>query len=233
MQNDPPNLPSSQGKAPSKSKPPPSKSAAGRPINHLEVKLQQVRMDQISGLDPDIKQFFDDQNLNFQSLPDVNAWTAEAAWWSYTMAPMVLIQRKDGFDVLGSGRAWRVAQLLFQPDDTVGALVLSGVRRIATQTKLQILAAELFGLSADYRTRPKRPQKLRQLWQALVDKGVHCIVGDDIKDFSRATGYSLRALTSGKAPKKAVKVPEQTASDPGRPDQDATPPIPSSSGLDA
>jgi hypothetical protein len=199
MTAEPKNLPPGQSDIRPARTPRTPKSGVSRPGNNLALKLIQVPLTQIMGLDPEIAEFFLAQDFNFETVIDFKVWSVEASIWSYQIAPMVLIERKGGFEVLGSGRALRVAQSVFGPADSVPALVLTGVKRISTEVKFQILAAELFGLSAEFRTRPNLPYKLLKLWKQMNAMGVHPIAGTDIKNFSRGTGYSLKALKPAKA----------------------------------
>ncbi len=179
--------------------------------------LVQVRLAQIRGLDPEIAEFFRLHDFNFETVNDFKIWSKESARWSYQIAPMVLIKRNEGFEVLGSGRAWRVAQTVFEPGDSIPALLLTDIKRIPTEVKLQIVAAELFGFCADFRTRPNLPAKLLQLWQQMNAKGVDSIAGKDIKAFSRGTGYSLRALKPAKITESLTTATDQETGNSAQP----------------
>lgn len=195
--------------------------------------LVQVPLSQILGLDGEIAEFFRQQDFNFETVTDFNIWSSESAWWAYQIAPMVLIKRHRGFDVLGTGRAWRVAQTVFEPGDSVPALVLTDVKRASTDVKFQIVASELFGLCADFRTRPNLPATLLKLWRQMNVKGVDSIVGDDIKAFSRGTGYSLRALKSAKTGVSLTTATDQETENSARPVDNSALPQPLPSGSDA
>jgi len=204
-----------------------------RPRKSYELELVQVQLSEVWGLDTDINEFFRQQDFNFGTVTDFKVWSEEAARWSYQVAPMILIRRKNGFDVLGTGRAWGVAKSLFGRDDSIPALVLANVKRVPTDVKFQIVAAELFALSADYRTRPNLPAALLNLWQQLNARGIRSMVGDDVRTFSQGTGYSLKALKPTN-PNKSHK----NKSDPGSGNIASTPACsfptePQASGPDA
>ena len=209
------------------------KIGAAKPPRGPVLALVQVPLSQILGLDGEIAEFFREQDFNFETMTDFKIWSPESAWWAYQIAPMVLIKRNRGFDVLGTGRAWRVAQSVFQAGDSVPALLLTEVKRASTDVKFQIVAAELFGLCADFRTRPNLPTKLLNLWKQMHRKGIHSIVGDDIKAFSRGTGYSLRALKSAKTGLSLTTATDQETENSARPADVPAPVLPVSSGSDA
>lgn len=171
----------------------------------LKLELIEVSLEQIRGLDPDIQQFFSSQDFNFQSAVDFQIWSPEAARLAYLMTPMVLIQRSDGFDVLGSGRSWRIAQAVFETGSVVPALVLTDIKRLPVAEKLLFAAVELLGLFADFRTRPHLPSKLLDIWERLNAAGVKSIIGSDMKAFSRGTGFSLKSLEPTKKSKTLQK----------------------------
>lgn len=223
--------PRSDARSPRKPRAP--KIDAARPGTVPDMTLVQVPLSQILRLDPEIEEFFRAQDFNFETVPDFKVWSKEAARWSYQIAPMILIQRKESFEVLGSGRAWRVAQSVFEPYESVPALVLKDVKRIPTAAKFQIVAAELFGLCADFRTRPNLPAKLLKLWRQMNVKGVDSIVGDDIKDFSRGTGYSLRALKSAQPAVSLTTATDEKPENSARPVDNSAPLQPPPSGSDA
>ena len=106
---------------------------------------------------------------------------------------MVLIARGNGFEYLGSGRAFQLAQEIFVKGESIPALLIKGTR-IKRETKLQVLAADLFGFPALNRTRRFVPRTLYLIWKELGKAGVAAIVGATAKDFSRATGYSVKSL---------------------------------------
>lgn len=183
------------------------KRQQGRKLDPLTAKIQQsspgstfalidVALNQINGLDADIEQLFNDLDFSLPAVTDFTSWNSAVARRTYQVAPMVLIQRKKGFDVLGSGRAWRLAQAVYVPTDIVPALVLSEAKRVPVAEKFELLAAELFGLYAVLRTRPNLPSKLMMVWERLNALGIASIQGSDAKAFARGTGFSLMSLTS-------------------------------------
>ena len=189
--------------APSKSRSP--KSGAPRSTKSYGLELIQVKLSTVLGLDPEISEFFQNQDFNFETVTDFKVWSKEAAKWSYQICPMILAKRRNGFEILGSGRTWRVAQSLFEPEEFVPALVLTGIKKIPTEVKFQVVAAELFALSSEFRTRPSLPAKLLNLWEQLNAKGVQTIAGGGAKAFSRGTGYSLKALKSTRTADKPTQ----------------------------
>ena len=179
-----------------------------QPVSGPKLELIEVSLAQIRGLDPDIQLFFGGENFNFQNAVDFKIWSPEAARLAYLMAPMILIKRSDGFDILGSGRSWRIAQSIFQADSNVPALVLAETTRVAVADKLQFAAVELLGLYADFRTRPHLPAKLMNMWSKLNAMGVKSILGSEIKAFSRGTGFSMKSL---EPPKKSISMQNTVA----------------------
>ena len=122
---------------------------------------------------------------------------------AYAMNPMTVIRRKEGYDVLGAGRAYWLAQQLYGPEDAVVVLrIKSG--RLRKAQKLQILAADLIIHHALARTRPHLPHQLYCLHQAIAEAGFIAIAETDpktktygpasAKRFAIATGYSLDAV---------------------------------------
>lgn len=122
---------------------------------------------------------------------------------AYAINPMVVVQRKDRYDVLGSGRALWLAQQLYQPEDSITVLRIAGSRLRKAQ-KLQILAADLLIHHALTRTRPHLPHKLFSLHQAIAEAGFVAIADPkptdgghkaaNAKVFAIATGYSEDAV---------------------------------------
>ncbi|AVR87159.1 hypothetical protein [Thauera aromatica] len=123
--------------------------------------------------------------------------------FAYAMSPMMVIRRKDGYDVLGVGRAYWLAQQLYGPEDSVVVLrIKSG--RLRKEQKLQILAADLIIHHALARTRPHLAHQLYCLHQAIAEAGFIAIAETDpktktcgpasAKRFAVATGYSLDAV---------------------------------------
>ena len=171
------------------------------PAGSYNLELIEVSLDEIRGLDPDVEQFLIKQDFNFQSAVDFKIWAPDAARLAYLIAPMVLIRRASGFDVLGSGRAWRIAQMVFDSNSKkLPALVLRDTKRISAGDKLQFVAVELFSFYADFRTRPHLPRKLLSAWKGLNEAGIQSIVGNDSQAFSRGTGFSLGSLSPSSKP---------------------------------
>ncbi|MBK7002922.1 MAG: hypothetical protein IPH35_24175 [Rhodoferax sp.] len=168
-------------------------------IADFKLNLKYVSLRQILGLDKEIGEFFEANDFNFETVIDFEAWSNDAAQWVYMCAPMLLVRRDQGFDVIGTGRTWRVAQQLFADDDAVPTLQFDS-HRLSKQVKLQIVAAELFGLCSEFRTRPHVAARLMQLWQAMNDLQIPSITGSGAKAFARGTGYSLKPLQKSKKP---------------------------------
>lgn len=167
-------------------------SEPGSRIPALKLALQHVQIDEIKGLDTDIEEFLESEDFSLQTCVDFKAWDEVTAKLIYSMAPMVLIQRKKQYEVLGSGRAWRAAQAIFGSTEPVPALVLTDAKRITRTTKLQFLSAELIGLHAEFRTRPHLPEALLKIWNRLNAEGIESIKGIQPKDFARGTGFTVR-----------------------------------------
>lgn len=167
-------------------------SEPGSRFSSFQLTLQHVQIDEIKGLDTDIEAFLESEDFSLQTCVDFKAWDEVTAKLIYSMAPMVLIQRKKQYEVLGSGRAWRAAQAIFGSTEPVPALVLKDAKRIPRTTKLQVLAAELLGLHAEFRTRPHLPEALLKIWNRLNAECVESIKGTQPKDFARGTGFTVR-----------------------------------------
>jgi len=161
----------------------------------LRLELITTPLDQVKGLDADTAELLNKLDFSWPNQVDDKSWSLATARLVYQIAPMVLISRKDGFEVLGSGRAWNLAKKLYGPTDSVPALLLSDKKKIPVADKLQFLAAELLGLSAEYRTRPKLPKRLKDVWNQINASAMNPIQGSDAKAFSRATGFSLKSVS--------------------------------------
>ena len=147
----------------------------------------------IRGIDPEIENFLVSVGYETDTSIDLGAWSPETAQLVYSIAPMVVVARKNKFDVIGSGRAWCLAQELFASGQKFPALCLTA-KRIDTRTKLQFVAAEMFGLAAEYRTRRHIPKRLMALWEQLNAQKIPTILGVGSQAFSQGTGYSLESL---------------------------------------
>ena len=158
------------------------------------LSLIEIEMDQIVGIDTDTAQLLTNLDFIWPDQIDLTSWSTSCAILIYMMAPMCVISRKNGYDVLGSGRSWNLAKKLYRPSDKVPVLLLTGKKRVPVADKLQFLAAEIIGLTSEYRTRPNLPVNLKRIWDDLNAAHVKSIEGIDAKAFSRATGFSLKSL---------------------------------------
>lgn len=177
-------------------------------IEYLTVPFKEV-----TGLDPEIAAFMMEHwsvaDIGF-SLPHHDRCALEL---TYAMNPMLLVRRKQGYYVLGSGRALWLAQQLFRPDDAVPALCLKS-ERVRFEQKLQILSADLITYNAIARTRPHLARRLFALHQALANHGCTAVHETDPETgaqraaghecFAIATGFSLDAIR----PRKAADTPQ-------------------------
>lgn len=168
-----------------------------------DLQLDYVTHNEIIGLDPGIAEFLDQVGFEPDHLLPLEHWDPITAYWTYLTNPMVVTPRKNGYCVLGSGRAWRQAEQLFEANEKFPVLILPA-RRLADELKLRILAADLFGHFAGHRTRPHLPKRMLSIWRAFNARRVPTIYGDDVKAFSRATGYSLSSLTPKKTKAKSA-----------------------------
>jgi len=164
-------------------------------LSKLKFSLDDISLADIEGIDLDIKELFDSFNLLLPTCINLKKWDKEIAKMTYRMAPMILIKRKKGYEVLGSGRAFQLAHELYEKSDKVPALVLNNFTHISLDTKLQIVASELFGLYSEYRTRPHFAENLKCIWEHLNKKGVCTIQGKTAKDFANGTGFSVKSVT--------------------------------------
>lgn len=159
----------------------------------LRPELVLVRLAQIFGQEKESKAFLRKCEYETDTALDAESWNRETLQFLYLLSPMVLIARGNGFEYLGSGRAFQLAQEIFVKGESIPALLIKGTR-IKRETKLQVLAADLFGFPALNRTRRFVPRTLYLIWKELGKAGVAAIVGATAKDFSRATGYSVKSL---------------------------------------
>ena len=167
-----------------------------------EFHTVETTIDKVSGLDPEIQKFLDELGYVPDISIDLSAWSEDAARLIYARLPMFVIQRKSGnFDVVGDGRAHMLAQKLFLPDMPFPVNLLKA-KRLNIQTKLAIVAAEIYGLTPLYRTRRNLPTRSMEVWNALKSNGVDTILGDGPMAFSRGSGYSLASLTKRSADPK-------------------------------
>jgi hypothetical protein len=142
----------------------------------FSVELAMIELGSIVGQDDDTQDFLATQGFVPDLTIEYAAWNPETLNFLYLSAPMVLIARADGYNYLGSGRAYALAQELYAPTDKVPALLI-GAKRINRQTKLQYLAGELFGLHSAYRTRRHLPTRLYAIWNQLLAEAVPVIPG--------------------------------------------------------
>lgn len=150
-------------------------------IEHINISLSQVL-----GFDHEIFEFMEQH----WTIPDFGFSTRHhnqtMLRLAYIMNPMVVIERKDGYYVIGEGRAYWLAQQLYQPDDLVLALLIKS-GRLRKQQKLQILAADLIIYHALARTRPHLPHQLYYLCAAIAESGFIAIDGIDPETTSACT----------------------------------------------
>jgi len=167
-------------------------------MEHITISFAEVL-----GLDADLAAFM----AQHWAVPDfgfaVRHHDRTMLEFAYAMSPMLVIQRKGGYDVLGVGRAYWLAQQLYGPEDSVVVLrVKSG--RLRKEQKLQIVAADLIVHHALARTRPHLAHQLYCLHRAIAEAGFIPIAENDpetdapgpasAQRFAVATGYSLDAV---------------------------------------
>jgi hypothetical protein len=168
-----------------------------------EFKVIEITLAKIRGIDPDIQKFLTNVGYVPDTSIDLDAWSETSARLIYYRLPMYLVERKLGeFDVIGDGRTLNLAQRLFDKNETFPALCLSA-KRLSAETKLSLMAIEIYGLAPLYRTRRNLPVRSMSVWEALTDAGVPTINGLDPKSFSRGSGYSLTSLQKKAATKAA------------------------------
>lgn len=167
-------------------------------IEHISIAFREVL-----GLDSDLAEFMEKHwTVSDFGFP-TNRYDRTTLEVAYAKNPMTVIRRKDGYEVLDAGRAYWLAQQLYQPDDLVLVMcVTSG--RLRKEQKFQILAADLIVHHALSRTRPHLAHQLYCLHQEIAKAGFIAIAETDSntgepiaagpKCFAIATGYSLDAV---------------------------------------
>lgn len=162
-----------------------------------------IRFSEILGPDADLDALLDGQWAVSDFGFPINDHDRAMLKFAYTMNPMVVIRRRDGYDVLGAGRAYWLAQQLYQAEDDITVLrVTSG--RLRKEQKLLVLAADLVVPHTLARTRPHLAHQLYLLHQAISQAGFTPITESEPKSgvripasaqgFAVATGYSLDAV---------------------------------------
>ncbi len=79
-----------------------------------DLELAYVRHGDIIGLDPVVADFLHQVGFEPDDQLSVADWDPMAAEWIYFTSPVIVSPRKAGYCVLGSGRAWRLAEQLFK-----------------------------------------------------------------------------------------------------------------------
>lgn len=177
-------------------------------MNPANLSLISVPLNSITGLDKTVAEMLESEGYETDTALDLDAWDKNCARWIYFASPMIVAARKDGYEVVGTGRAWRLAIDLFETDENVPVMLLPSAR-LRKADKLCIVAAELFGLAAAHRTRRHIPRRMMGLWEKLKAEGVDSILGEGRTAFSRGSGYSLKAL-----PAETVSVAADKEEDP-------------------
>lgn len=182
-----------------------------KPLHDPPHDLEQewVRLGDIRGVDPDVQELLDSWGVVPDNPVHYAAWDRESLRNLCRMTPLVVIQRTDGFHVLGSGRGLRLAQVVFGSDEKLPVLKVAP-RRVARQAKLHFLAIDLLGFASLYRPRHEMPGHLFTLWRMLGQEGVTPILGQNAKAFCLATGFSQATIKKSKqscAPADAKRDP--------------------------
>jgi len=123
-----------------------------------------------------------------------SCWNPITLKYYLHLAPIIVVKRQAGYACLGSGRALRLAQEIYQPTDLVPVLCIKS-NRVSLEDKFQILAADVFAMHSFCRTRRHVARQLQAIWLELKQAGIETIKGTSASDFSAATGYSSKALT--------------------------------------
>jgi hypothetical protein len=169
-------------------------------IKFPSVSLIFVRLNQIEGPEKETEAFLKKIGFEVDVGLDWGRWQKSSLPCLYLLSPMLLVRRGDGYRFLGSGRASMLAHEIFGNDEEIPAFLIDS-QRVARETKLQILEKDLLCLPAIYRTRNHLPDQLFKIWMAFDGEGIKSIMGSTLRDFSRATGFSLKALSNLSASK--------------------------------
>lgn len=164
-----------------------------------KLKSERVPLGLLQGIDPDIQEFLDRWGVLPDNPLDLSKWPADSLKVLCSMMPPVVARRAAGYQVVGSGRILRLAQKTMSTDEEIDVLVIQS-GRIRQELKLQLLAIELLGFGAVFRTRRNMPDHLFQLWRMLNDAGVQIFADDSKKTFRQATGFSKAAMTDSVDP---------------------------------
>lgn len=169
-------------------------------INFPSLSLIFVRLDQIDGPEKETEAFLKTIGFEVDVGLDWDRWQKASLPWLYLLSPMLLVRRGNGYRFLGSGRSSMLAHEIFGNEVEIPAFLIDS-QRVPRETKLQILEKDLLCLPAIYRTRNHLPDRLLTIWTALNGQGTSSIMGSTLRDFSRATGFSLKALSNLRASK--------------------------------
>jgi hypothetical protein len=159
----------------------------------LEIELLRIPRAQILGPEKETADFLSEAGF----IPDVDwvpdAWDGGTRSYLFLWYSVVVVKRKLGFAVLGTGRMLHWAEEIHGQDFELPVIVVKG--RISREVKLRLLAAELFGIHALGRTRQHLPKRMFALWRLFQAEGIETIRGNLPVDFALGLGYSLTAIT--------------------------------------
>lgn len=164
----------------------------------LEFSIEKIQLDKIIGAEPFTSNFLAQLDYETDLSIDLTDWKPSVAAIACLQSVFFLVKRKENYLYLGSGRMLALQRQLHDPHDEVHAFVFNS-SRVATEIKLDILAAELLLVPAIFRTRRLAPQKMMGLWENLMIAGAAPIRGGSARSFARATGFSHNSLKGQEA----------------------------------
>jgi hypothetical protein len=151
--------------------------------------LVHVTTKQILGQDAETKAFVEKAGIVLDFNVDAKLWAKRVTSTMYLMHPLHLIQRKGGYEYLGTSRAFHLAHSSFSIEERFPAILLSK-RKLSKKEKLSFLSADLMYLVSSFRTRHGLGKTVFDLTQKLKIEGVHIFSLEDAKTFKKATGFS-------------------------------------------
>lgn len=159
----------------------------------FDVKVQQVRLDEIDGVDEEIEQFLREHDVLTEVSVQADRWSSDMIRCAIQALHLPLWSRRGRLVLLGSGRALTLASRLARYGEKLPATVIQA-KTLSLQQKLTFVAHELLFLPALHRTAPGYPAAAVALCQALDQTGVATLKRSEPRQFALATGMSLPTL---------------------------------------
>ncbi len=170
-----------------------------------DVELRWIPRSSVIGQERETSDFLDKVGFVPDLDLDPGAWDGETLHNLFLWQPLVVLERRAGYVHLGTGRMLRLAEETPAGGVELPAFLIKK-KKLSRETKLKLLAAELFGAHALAKTRRHLPNRMYQLWEQFRVEGIETILGDLPTDFAYGSGYSLKAIT-GSSGRKSDALP--------------------------